>query len=89
LALDKSYFKGLDKVIKLKVVKIISNDVDLLLMCIRKYLKMVLNNEDILLSSSKDKKDKINEIKNLLITKEASFVREISGVRSLLDVFIK
>jgi hypothetical protein len=89
LGLDREYFKAITKDCKVKIVKIISNDLDLLVICVKKYMSRAMLNEDILLSSSKMKKDEIENIKSMLLQKEKIFKNEILELKKLLNVFIK
>jgi hypothetical protein len=66
-------------------LNIIANDIEELLECVRKYTLYAINNENILLSSSKDKKEKISEIKLLLLDKETKFRAELMRIKQLLN----
>ena len=69
---------------KINILNIISKDIDALLTCVRKYTLFALNNENILLSASKAKQQKINEIKKMLLDKETNFRNGLNNIKHML-----
>jgi hypothetical protein len=78
----------MERDIKYQIIKIFANDIDSLILCVRKYTTHALITDDILLSAGKNKTNKINEIKNILLVKEAKFRTELLQLKIVLLNFI-